>query len=102
MKSIIAGRLYNTDTATLVARVENMADVRNYHYRCETLYCKKNGEWFLHGEGHALSKYGKSYGDNTYGWGQTIIPYNVEDAKAWLAENDKVDEYITYFGEPKE
>lgn len=41
MKSIIAGRLYNTDTATLVARVENMADVRNYHYRCETLYCKK-------------------------------------------------------------
>lgn len=101
MKSIIAGRLYNTDTATLVAREENMVDVRNFHYKCETLYCKKNGEWFLHGEGHALSEYGEQKG-NEFCWGERIIPYNAEDAKAWLEENNKVDEYITYFGEPEE
>ena len=102
MKSIIAGRMYNTDTATLVARVENMADVRNFRYKNEELYRKKKGQWFLFGEGHALSEYGKSYGDNTYGWWETIIPYNDDDAKMWLEDNNKVDEYIEYFGMPEE
>ena len=49
MKSIIAGRMYNTDTATLVARVENMADVRNFRYKNEELYRKKMGSGFFLG-----------------------------------------------------
>lgn len=101
MQSIIDGRMYNTDTATLVANHDNMADVRNFHYANEALYIKKTGEWFLLCEGQGLSKYGVQRG-NEFCWGERIIPYNEEDAKMWLEENNKVDAYIKYFGEPEE
>lgn len=101
MRRIINGKMYSTDTAKFVASCENMLDTGNWRYCCETLYIKKNGEWFLHGEGHGLSAYATVQG-NMRGWGERIIPYTDAEAREWVETYCDVDTYIRYFGEPEE
>lgn len=101
MKCIINGKMYNTDTAAHVASHSNGCDCSDLQYVEEKLYIKKTGEWFLYGKGGAGSKYSVARGKWWRG-GSRIIPYTTEEAMGWLAENNFVDEYIKYFGEPEE
>ena len=50
MKRIIEGKMYNTDTATCIGSYE-YSNLRDYHYLYEELYQKRNGKFFLSGEG---------------------------------------------------
>lgn len=102
MKKIIDGRMYNTETATRVAHYANGYSRGDLDFVSEGLYIKKNGEWFIHGDGGARSKYSVSIGSNSWGGGSAIIPFTEEDAKKWMEDHDFVDEYIKYFGEPEE
>ena len=101
MKKIIDGKMYNTETATKVADYgeDYASDINCWS---EILYIKKTGEWFLYGEGGPNSPYSERCGNNRWCGSSTIKPYTPEQAKRWLAEYDCVDEYIKYFGEPKE
>lgn len=101
MKKIINGKMYNTETAKLLGEMESRRNKADFYYYCESLYLKKTGEYFLFGEGHGLSPYGKSYG-NSSGWGEKIMPFTIDEAKEWAEENLDADEYIKIFGEVEE
>lgn len=101
MKKIINGKLYNTETAKCVGS-DRYSYPRDFHYWCETLYRKKGGDYFLHGEGGPASKYAEKVDSNGWSGGESIIPMNIDEAKKWAEVHLDVDEYIEEFGEPEE
>lgn len=101
MKRIINGKMYDTDTATLVADYQHL-DYGDWEYEREELYIKKTGEWFLYGEGGLYSKYGIQCGSNRRCSGEDIKPFTKEEARKWLEDSKCTDEYIQYFGQPEE
>nr|WP_300880183.1 hypothetical protein [uncultured Acetatifactor sp.] len=101
MKKIINNKLYDTDTATYIDNYEygNSGDFS--HVR-ETLYQKKTGEFFLHGEGGPKSKYAECRGDRSWSGGEDIIPECDFDVKEWVAVHCDADTYIKLFGPVEE
>lgn len=98
MKKIINNRLYNTETAKKIGTYSNAGGWRDFNHYEETLYRKKTGEYFLHGEGNANTRYAKLVDANTWSGGSKIIPMNYEDARKWAEENLTADEYEAAFG----
>lgn len=99
MKKIINGKLYDTNS-------DNVTYIVNYSYEApesplhinEKLYQKRNGEFFLVGEGGHSSKYKMIL----YISGSDITPLTTEEAKEWVEKHFDADTYIEVFGEPKE
>jgi hypothetical protein len=102
MKRIIDGKKYDTETAYMVGQWENMYDVSNFHYYSESLYRKRTGEYFLYGEGGAMSKYAETIGQNEWQGGEKIIPLTYDNARKWAEEHLGVDVYESEFGEVSE
>lgn len=102
MKKIIKNKLYDTDTAQFLGEYAPNPDQSNFSYFAETLYRKKTGEFFLHGEGNAASKYSRSCGQNETCEGEKIVPLTYAEAQAWAEEHLDGDDYIALFGEPVE
>lgn len=98
MKKIINNRKYDTDTATMVGEWANMYDIRDFAYYSETLYRKRNGEYFLFGSGNARSKYAASLGNNSWGGSDQIIPLTYDAAREWAERCMDADEYEAEFG----
>lgn len=101
MKKIIKNKVYDTDKAKRVGTWDNGHNTSDFTYCAETLYRKKTGEFFLHGEGHALSKYA-SHNGNSSGWGEQIIPMSYAEAQEWSEEHLDADDYIAVFSTPEE
>lgn len=103
MKEIINGKLYNTETANEIAVWSNN-DSDYSDFRCieETLYQKKNGEFFLAAYGGALTKYRRSCGNNSWSGNTLIFPFSDGETKEWLAKHSFVTSYIQLFGEVEE
>ena len=60
MKKIIEGKMYNTETATYIGRYRtDTMSRRDFRYLEEELYQKRTKEFFLCGEGGAMTKYAK-------------------------------------------
>lgn len=102
MKKIIRGKRYDTDTARSVGEWENMIDVRDFAHCTETLYCKRNGEYFLHCVGGPMSRYATPQGDNTWSGGARIMPLTYNSAREWAEIKLDADEYEAEFGEVSE
>lgn len=102
MKQIIKGKLYNTDSAKLVACAYSDADCTSFTFWSEDLYLKKTGEYFLHGSGGPMSKYAVTISDNEWNGGAKIIPMSYEAARKWAEENLSGEKYIELFGELSE
>lgn len=102
MKKIINGRKYNTDTAKEVGSWWNGVLANDLWYVRETLYVKKNGEFFLYGEGGAMTEYAQPPG--MYDWcsGAAISPMTLNQAKEWAENKISSDEYEAVFGEVEE
>ena len=101
MKKIINKKLYDTDTAQNMGADGNGYNVNDFNCVCETLYRKRTGEYFLHGEGGARSRYASREG-NMWGWGQQIIPLTYDEAQEWAEKHLTADEYAEAFGMPDE
>ena len=101
MKKIINNKLYSTESAEFVGS-DSYSNQRDFHHWVEELYKKKNGEFFLYGEGGPLSKYQKEIGMNEWSGSSNIIPMTEEEARNWAEEHLTSDEYIEIFGEPEE
>lgn len=97
MKQIIKNRKYDTDTAVKVGRWDN--DMFSLQYIEETLYRKRTGEYFLHGEGGANTRYARITGSNSWGSGSELIPLTYESAREWAEEHLSTDAYEAEFGE---
>lgn len=98
MKKIINGKLYDTSTAHLVGAWDNQL-YGNPDYAGESLYRKRTGEFFLHGEGGARSRYAQLAGENRWAGGEAIIPLRWEAARQWAEEYLDADEYQAAFGQ---
>lgn len=97
MRKIINGRVYDTSTAKKQAEWTGdfgKSDFRWYH---EVLYKKRNGEFFLYGEGHAASQYAKPTGDG-FAPGERIEPISLERAQALVEKHLDADDYERLFG----
>lgn len=79
MKKIIYGRMYDTETAELIAEHE-FGDPENFDYTFEALYRTPSKNYFIFGEGGPLSYYAKRSGWDT-GW--DIIPMTRAEALEW-------------------
>ena len=102
MKKIINGKLYDTSTAKRIGADGSNGSHSDFNYWEETLYKKRTGEYFLHGEGGPRSRYSECLGDNSWGWGEAIIPLSYAKAREWSEEHMSVDEYGEIFGMPSE
>lgn len=98
MKKIISNKVYDTSTAREIG-CNSYSNPRDFNYWCETLYCKRTGEYFLHGEGGPMSRYSEQIEQNSWSSGEKIIPLSYENARKWAEENLTADEYEREFGE---
>lgn len=101
MKKVINGKMYNTETAKYCGGYE-FSNVGDFNHVCEDLYRKKTGEFFLYGEGGAMSKYCEEVGNNSWTGGEKIIPLTIKEAKRWSEKHLNADTYIELFGEVEE
>ena len=100
MKKVINGKMYNTDTAKELdyRQISNKSD---FNFLCETLFQKKTGDYFLHGDGGALSIYSITENGSSSG-SEKIIPFSEKQAKEWAEKHLNGDEYILIFGDVSE
>lgn len=102
MKKIIANKVYDTGTAKELGSWANTYDYRDFSWRRETLYRKKTGEYFLHGEGGPATNYAERVDNNTWSGGERIMPLTWVEARKWAEEHLDADEYESIFGEVAE
>lgn len=101
MKKILNNKLYNTETAREVGYYQ-YSYPSDFNWYRETLYCKRTGEYFLHGEGGGLSHYAEYVCQNGWTGGEKIIPMAYENAREWAEKKLEPDEYESEFGEVTE
>jgi hypothetical protein len=97
MKKIINGKKYNTETARKLGSI--CKNDGSLEYWCEELYVKRNGEYFLYGEGGAGSRYARSLDNGNWGGGEDIIPLTYDAARKWAERHLSADRYEEIFGE---
>lgn len=102
MKKIISGKVYDTSTATELAAYSSPGSWRDFSHYEETLYRKKTGEFFLHGEGGPMTRYAQATGVNSWSGGERIMPLSYKEAQEWAEEHLDGDEYEAIFGEVAE
>lgn len=102
MKKIINGKKYDTDTATLIGEHSNGGGWRDFQHYEEELYQKKTGEFFLHGEGGPMTRYGVQVEMNSRSGGEKIIPLERDEAMEWVERNMSAEDYERLFGEIEE
>ena len=102
MKKVINKRMYNTETAHFLGSWCNTEDIRDFSYVEEHLYRKRNGEFFLCGEGGPNSKYATNSGSNFFKSGRDITPMTFSEAQDWAEEHLAADTYEDIFGEVSE
>ena len=101
MKKIINNKVYDTDKAHELGS-DSYSNRRDFHFWAETLYQKRTGEFFLHGEGGPLTKYAESIGQNQWSGSEKIIPLDMDAARKWVEEHLDADAYEAIFGLPDE
>lgn len=102
MKKVINGRRYDTEKATKVGEGSASCSVTDFSYWTEELYQKRNGEFFLHGQGGPMTRYARRIDTNSWSGGEELLPLTADDAKAWAERNLDADEYEAIFGEVAE
>lgn len=102
MKKIINGKKYDTETAKKIDCASSMYLKTSFSYWEESLYQKRNGEFFLYGEGGPSSKYSVHVSENEWYGGEKIIPLTEQEAKQWAEQHMSVNKYEEIFGEVEE
>lgn len=97
MEKIINGKRYNTDTANEVGYFSNGFIRTDFDFYEETLYKKKNGEFFLETYGGARTKNAEYRGYNTWSGGTRIIPLTDKEAQAWAEKHLSTEDYLKIF-----
>ena len=99
MKKIINGKKYDTETAKEIYGFSSGSD---FGYISKILYRKKTGEFFICGEGGAMTSYAKVCEDGSICGSSEITPISEKIAKEFVEEYGSVEEYEQVFGEVEE
>ena len=96
MKKRINTLSYNTETAQKLGEWSNDLPVTEFGYCHEVLYKKRTGQYFLYGEGGAMSNYRKPVYGSSNAWqgGEDIIPLTREEAQKWFEKASNDDEEL--------
>lgn len=97
MKKVINGLLYDTETAEKVAFYSNNRGLGDFKSLEETLYRTKNGRWFIHGIGGAMTAYQVEAGNNSWSGSEQIRPIESEEAASFLEEYGEPEDYEKWF-----
>ena len=99
MKRIIDGKIYNTDTATLIAEASSHVGRSDFSWWEEELYVTPKGRFFVYGEGHAMSRWAEPVG-NMRGPGSGIEALTAAEALEWCERHridpDDVSDYLKF------
>jgi len=98
MKQIINGKQYDTEKALHIGSHQNTIDTAAPTYAKESLYRKKTGEYFLHCEGGANTRYAKMLKDHTWTSGEVIRPLDYDEARMWTEAQLDPEVYFAEFG----
>lgn len=101
MKKIINNKVYDTNKATEIGTWES-GRWGDLDHVAETLYQKRTGEFFLHGEGGPQTKYAMSVGQGNWSGSEQIIPLAWENAREWAESHLEAEAYEKAFGEVAE
>ena len=85
MKQIIDRKLYDTSLAEQIAKHAPLTDRGDFNYLIETLYKHSDGEYFLHAEGGAATKWAEKI-SNRRTPGEKIQRLTDEEALDWCEE----------------
>lgn len=101
MKVIIEGRRYDTEApkTKLIAKDSSIEGPSDFRYWEEALYRTGNGNWFLAGEGGAMTHWSQSAGGSSRCGGSGIRPLSSEQAREWLERAEKTAELEEHFGD---
>jgi len=67
MRKIIDGLKYDTEKADEIGWYENDYGRNDFKWWKATLYVTKKGNYFLHGEGGAMTRFSESAGNSSWG-----------------------------------
>lgn len=102
MNKIINGKVYNTDTARQIGTWSNGADRTGFSWVEESLYQKKTGEFFLHGQGGPNTRYAQQLEASQWTSGETISLVSYNSARQWAEDHLTADQYQAVFDEVAE
>ena len=98
MKKIINGKVYDTATAELLGSWSSPGSATDFSHFSESIYRKRTGEFFLHGEGGPMSRYAVQIGQNNWRGGEKITPLSWDDARSWVESHLNSEDYELIFG----
>ena len=82
MQQIIGRKVYDTDSAEQIGKHGSIIDKQDFHALAETLYKDPEGEYFLHCQGGAATKYAEQANEGTT-YGEEIQLLTTEEALNW-------------------
>lgn len=97
MKKVINGKVYNTETATLIGEYSTSGlGMSDFRYWEAGLYKTKKGNYFVAGQGHAMSPFARCYAGSC-GWGGDLIPKTPVEALEWAEKYLEPEEFEEEF-----
>jgi len=97
MRKVINGKTYDTKTAERLCDGSNDLTCNDFGELTEHLYRSPYGQYFVAGSGGAMSKYGRTCGNNSWGWGEGIKLVTASEAKRYLEEHGSAEEFEAVF-----
>lgn len=92
---------YDRKTAQELYQWSNGVPCMEVDYLCETLYCTKDGEFFIYGRGGEKTEYSSFHDERRYR-GRMFIPVTADEAMDWLKQHGAIDVLAQHFPEYNE
>jgi len=100
MKDIIDGKLYDTDTATMVCSIPvPTRDDTDSEWSQLSLYKSPKDQYFIAGEG---GRWAMQLGDGQTSHGSVLVLVSERDARVIFRTHGFAEHYAQYFGPPEE
>lgn len=93
MRRIIQRKLYDTDQAEQIIKHGSVADPSDFHALAETLYRDSDGDYFLHCQGGASTKYATNV-NGALEYGEEIRLLTREEVLDWCEYREIDSDFI--------
>lgn len=97
MRSIIRGKVYDTEKATLVCKIWEGAKGDFRHFEAELYQTPRSKQYFLAGSGGQMTCFARRVDQNSWSGGSGIIPLSEEDALRYAEQYASSDVVELFF-----
>jgi hypothetical protein len=103
MRKVIDGKVYNTETATVVCDISPSGFYSgDFRYENTYLYKSPKGTFFISGTGGPLSRWAVPEGNNGHRGGSGLYVIDDDEARGFCERHGSASEFEAAFGEPEE